>query len=352
MEDIMDYNQTISFLMNKQRLGIIPGLSRMKKLLEGMGNPQKNLKIIHIAGTNGKGTVANMIANALSAEGKKTGLFTSPWVVDYREQIQINSKWTPKEKLSEYVSEYQNAEATEFELITAIMYKYFYDEKVDYAVVECGMGGLADSTNAIDTPEIAVITSVSIDHTNFLGTSLAEIAFQKSGIIKPESKVVLYPNPACESVFEKKCIETNSLLIKVEDFGDFKRNNLETAKVCLSLLGYKSEILYPRLPARQEMINDKIMIDGAHNIGGALSLEKNLPDKNITAVIGMMKDKDVKNYLQIIAPHCKKIIAVTPENRRSLSAEELAVFAKPYCSDISVCNNSHKAILSALSSEN
>ncbi|MCD7872024.1 MAG: bifunctional folylpolyglutamate synthase/dihydrofolate synthase, partial [Clostridiales bacterium] len=223
MEDNMDYNQTISFLMNKQSLGIIPGLSRMKKLLEGMGNPQKNLKIIHIAGTNGKGTVANMIANALSAEGKKTGLFTSPWVVDYREQIQINSKWIPKEKLSEYVSEYQNAEATEFELITAIMYKYFYDEKVDYAIVECGMGGFADSTNAIDTPEIAVIASVSIDHTNFLGTSLAEIAFQKSGIIKPESKVVLYPNPACESVFEKKCNETNSLLIKVEDFGDFKR---------------------------------------------------------------------------------------------------------------------------------
>ena len=145
----MDFNTAENFIINKQSLGIKPGLSRIEKLLRKMGNPQESLKIIHIAGTNGKGSVAAMIANALQKNGFKTGLFTSPWVTEYREQIQINGEFIPKSDFAEYVAAYKDADATEFELLTAIMYKYFADEAVDYAVVECGMGGLGDSTNAV-----------------------------------------------------------------------------------------------------------------------------------------------------------------------------------------------------------
>lgn len=303
----MDFNTAENFIINKQSLGIKPGLSRIEKLLRKMGNPQESLKIIHIAGTNGKGSVAAMIANALQKNGFKTGLFTSPWVTEYREQIQINGEFIPKSDFAEYVAAYKDADATEFELLTAIMYKYFADEAVDYAVVECGMGGLEDSTNAFSHPELAVITCVAMDHMNFLGKTLPEIAVQKAGIIKNNSVCVLYPNPKCEDVFENRCTETGSRLIKIADYGDFKLNNLKTAEAALDFLNVKIAPALPKLPARTEMIASNVMVDGAHNENGANALEKSLPHKNITAVVGMMADKDYDSYLRIIAPHCKKL---------------------------------------------
>lgn len=146
----MTYENALKILVNKQSLGIKPGLERIKALLENMGNPQNDLTVIHIAGTNGKGTVSASIADYLINAGYKVGLFTSPWVLDYREQIQLNHAFISKDAFAEYVEEYADCDATEFELLTAIMYKYFSDEKVDFAVVECGMGGLGDSTNMIE----------------------------------------------------------------------------------------------------------------------------------------------------------------------------------------------------------
>ena len=145
-------------MQKKQSLGMKPGLSNISALLSQMGDPQEKLRIIHIAGTNGKGTVAALISNALSDCGLKTGLFTSPWVVDYREQIQINGSFIPEDRFAAYVERYAGEPVTEFELLTAIMYQYFADEQVDYAVVECGMGGALDATNAFSRPELAVIT--------------------------------------------------------------------------------------------------------------------------------------------------------------------------------------------------
>ncbi len=341
---IMDFSTAENFIISKQSLGIKPGLSRIEKLLSDMGNPQESLKIIHIAGTNGKGSVAAMIANALKKSGCKTGLFTSPWVTEYCEQIQINGEFIPKSDFAEYVSVYKDADATEFELLTAIMYKYFADMGVDYAVVECGMGGLQDSTNAFSRPELAVITSVAIDHMNFLGNTLHEIAAQKAGIIKNNSVCVLYPNPQCEDVFENRCAETGSRLINVADSGDFRFNNLKTAEAALELLNVKIAPEFPKLPARTEMLAPNVMADGAHNENGALALEKSLPPKNITAVIGMMADKDYNAYLRIIAPHCKKIIATTPSNPRALPAEKLADAAKKYCCDVCAASEPKKAL--------
>lgn len=340
----MDFNTAENFIINKQSLGIKPGLSRIEKLLRKMGNPQESLKIIHIAGTNGKGSVAAMIANALQKNGFKTGLFTSPWVTEYREQIQINGEFIPKSDFAEYVAAYKDADATEFELLTAIMYKYFADEAVDYAVVECGMGGLEDSTNAFSHPELAVITCVAMDHMNFLGKTLPEIAVQKAGIIKNNSVCVLYPNPKCEDVFENRCTETGSRLIKIADYGDFKLNNLKTAEAALDFLNVKIAPALPKLPARTEMIASNVMVDGAHNENGANALEKSLPHKNITAVVGMMADKDYDSYLRIIAPHCKKIIATTPSNSRALPAERLAEAARKYRGDVCAVSNPEKAL--------
>ncbi len=340
----MTYDDALKIITKKQSLGIMPGLSRISALLEMMGNPQNSLKIIHIAGTNGKGTVSALIANTLTKNGYKTGLFTSPWVDDYTEQIQIDSRYIPKEIFARYVEEYSKYDATEFELVTAIMYKYFFDSGVDYAVVECGMGGLGDSTNAIDSPEIAVITSVSLDHTNFFGNTLQDIAREKSGIIKKNSTVVLYPNAKAQSVFEDKCTQMNARLIKVDDAEDYMQNNISTAKAVLRELGIKDTLCPVSLPARQEYVKENIMLDGAHNPDGAGALAKNLPDREIIAVIGMMKDKDVDAYLSIIAPRCKKIITTTPSNSRAMSADELKTLAEKYCSDVTAVSNPRQAV--------
>lgn len=329
----MNYESALNLIIQKQSLGIMPGLSRIEKLLDFMENPQKNLKIIHIAGTNGKGTVSNAIALALQAAGYKTGLFTSPWVTNYREQIQINGDYISKTDFSFYIDKYRNCDATEFELLTAVMYKYFFDCGVDYAVVECGMGGLEDSTNAIPAPELAVITSVSFDHTSFLGDALDEIATHKAGVIKQGCKAVLYPNDLTAHIFEEKCKAVSAKLYKVEQQNDFSLNNLETVNTALTLLGVDRVKALPLLPARQEYITDSLMLDGAHNADGARALSARLPEKNITAVIGMMRDKDVDAYLSIIAPLCSKIIATTPSNSRALSADDLKSIAGKYCAD-------------------
>ena len=339
----MNYNEALNFIYEKQRLGSMPGLSRIEKLLAQMGDPQNDLQIIHVAGTNGKGTVANSIANALIKAGYKVGLFTSPWVIDYREQIQINGEFISEADFAKYVTEYASAEVTEFELITAIMYKYFHDEAVDYVVVECGMGGKGDATNTISKSAISVITSVAIDHTDFLGDTLEAIAEQKAGIIKLNSVCVLYPNPECSYVFESVCEKMNSKIIKVEEQGDYQKNNIATANAVLAELGIEIEAEILNLPARQEIING-IMLDGAHNVDGALALEKNLPNDKICALIGMMKDKDVDGYLSHIAPHCDMIITVTPDNPRSMNAKDLAALAVKYCDNVIVENNVSDAI--------
>lgn len=340
----MNYSDALNLICAKQRLVIKTGLSRIEALLNKMDNPQNKIKVIHIAGTNGKGTVSSIIAKSLQKCGCKVGLFTSPWITDYREQIQINGEFISKDTFSDYVEQYKNEDATEFELLTAIMYKYFADENVDYAVVECGMGGKGDSTNVVAKPELCVITSVSMDHTNFLGTTLEEIAKEKAGIIKNNSVVILYPNEKCEKIFEAKCAQTNSSLIKVKESGDFKANNLETAAQCLAYLHQCVQIEYEKLPARQEYINENMMMDGAHNKDGALGLREYLPDKKITAIVGMMRDKDVAAYLEILAPCFEKIITVSVNNPRAMPADELAEIAKRYCKTVEICENPHAAV--------
>ena len=342
----MIYNEALNFILGKQSLGLMPGLTRIMKLLETMGNPQNDIKIIHIAGTNGKGTVAKTINNALIDSGNKVGLFSSPWIDDYREQIQINNEFISEEDFASYVDKYKDNDCTEFEFLTAIMYKYFADSKVDYAVVECGMGGKGDSTN-VEQSNISVITSISLDHTAFLGDTVEKIAEEKSGILRKNSTCVLYPNPDIEHIFEGKCKN----LVAVNEHGDFKKNNLATANAVLELLGVPTVEQCAELPARQEYIGS-VMLDGAHNKNGAQALEPYLPNGKVTAVIGMMKDKDVDGYLSIIAPHLNRIITTTPNNPRSMPAEDLKQLAQKYCNDVVVADSSNEAVALAKQDEN
>lgn len=313
----MNYNDALNLMISKQSLGIKPGLARINRLLQFMNEPQNKLKIIHIAGTNGKGTVAKTIADALAQNGLKVGLFTSPWVCDYCEQIQINNSYIPKQEFAKYVEEYKDFDATEFEMLTAIMYKYFYDQNVDYAVVECGMGGLGDATNVEVQNVCSVITSVSLDHTAFLGSTIEEITLQKEGIIR------------------------NSPCFRYVDTGDFNYDNLILAKKVVSYLGYNDNIFLSKLPARQQIING-VRVDGGHNVSAAEALAPHL--NNEIALIGMMRDKNVDGYLSIIAPRCKMIIATTPKNARSMPSSELKNIALKYCSNVKAVDNPYEAL--------
>ncbi len=340
----MNYEDALNFLIKKQSLGIQPGLARISVLLEAMGNPQNDLAIIHIAGTNGKGTISATAADCLIKAGHKVGVFTSPWVIDYREQIQINRCFIPEEVLADYVDRYKDYDATEFELLTAIMYKYFSDEEVDYAIVECGMGGLEDATN-VETDNWAVISSISLDHTDFLGSTIEEIAKQKAGIIRKNSHCILYPNPACESVFEELCKEMDTKLLKIKDSGNVAENTMDTVSWILAFTNTGKEVTVKelaQLPARQERIGN-ILLDGGHNPSAAKYLADNLSEE--VAVIGMMRDKNVDGYLSVVAPHCKKIIATTPTNPRSMPAAQLKKIAEKYCDDVIAVDNPIEAVL-------
>lgn len=314
----MNYNEALNFILNKQSLGIMPGLLRIKKLLDEIGNPQDDLKIIHIAGTNGKGTVANTIAKALQDNSLRVGLFTSPWIYDYREQIQINGEYISKERFADYVTSFSNADSTEFELVTAIMYKYFADEKVDYAVVECGMGGLGDATNVEKKNVCSVLTSISLDHTDFLGSTIEEITKEKEGIIRP-----------------------NSPCFRYADTGDFNKDNLKLSNSVLNYLGYEAVDNCVKPIARQQRIGN-ILVDGGHNLDAGRVLAPII--NNEIAVIGMMRDKDIDGYLSYVAPKCKRIICTNVDNKRAISANKLAEYASKYCSDVVVIDNPKTAV--------
>lgn len=339
----MNYEEALNFILNKQSLGILPGLDRIKKLLGFYGNPQNEIEIIHIAGTNGKGTVANSIANSLADSGYKVGLFTSPWITDYREQIQINGVPISKETFSGITESFTLSDigCSEFELVTAMAYIYFHEQKVDWAVIECGMGGLEDATN-VEEKNLSVITSISLDHTNFLGNTIEEIAKQKAGIIKKNSTCILYPNPECEHIIEEVCNSKNSMLIKVEKSDDFRLNNYNTVVQTLVAIDVECpDVQLAELTARQQKIGN-ILVDGGHNVEAALALEPAINDE--IALIGMMKDKNIDGYLSLIAPKCKKIFVTSASNSRSMPADELANIAKKYCTYVCAIDDPEYAL--------
>lgn len=379
----MTYERALGYIHSQKRFGPKPGLDRMRKLLNELGNPQKKLRFVHIAGTNGKGSTTVMTARVLEQAGYRVGAFTSPFVVDFRDRFQINRVMVTKDELVRLVECVKPAvdrmneageTVAEFELVTALGVLWFYEKNCDVVCLEVGIGGRLDCTNVISPPLAAVITSVSYDHTDVLGNTLEEISLEKAGIIKRGADVVCYPDqpPEVVEVLMKRCAETGSRLvlpnaatIRVEEMtakgtlfrygddayqtklvGEHQAFNAVTAIETIRLLQTKGFAVSEEqlreglrnasIPTRFEVLRDRpmVVIDGAHNPGGAAALRRTLealPKKEITAVIAMLKDKDAEELLRQVGPLCKKIVATGLENPRAIPPGELCETAKKYC---------------------
>ena len=220
----VNYSEARSYVDSTAKFGIKPGLERITKMMAYVGNPQDKLRFIHVAGTNGKGSTCTMLASILSNAGYKTGLFTSPYVIDFRERFMVDGEMISEEEFAELMTkvktvndilEKSGCSLTQFELITAVAFLWFVRMECDVVVLECGLGGRLDSTNVIKEPLCSIITKISLDHTDILGDTVEKIAAEKAGIIKPGRPVVLAPNQpkAAISVVERKCAELGSPLI-------------------------------------------------------------------------------------------------------------------------------------------
>lgn len=378
-----------------------PGLERIKALLEMLGNPQNELKFIHTAGTNGKGSVCTMCANVLQHAGYKTGLFTSPYVVDFCERIQIDGKMIEHNELASLVTAIRpmvaelatkKLQPTEFEVITAIAIKYFAMQKCDIVVLETGLGGRLDSTNIIENPLLSIITCISLDHTEVLGNTIEKIAAEKCGIIKPNGVTICYPCqlPTASEVitrFAKEksnklvlgCLNEiavkkvsingtvfnwNGVQIELKLIGEHQVMNASTAISAmdeLSKLGYnitihdiKFGIENSTIPARFELLSQKplIILDGSHNADGidsfVSSIEKLLTNKKKIFIMGTMSDKDYEFTIERVARAADEFIATTPSNPRALFACTACEIASPFCERTAAISSPKDAINYAL----
>ncbi len=365
------------------RFGMILGLERMNILLEKLGHPEKDLKVIHVAGTNGKGSVCRYMYEALRENGYKVGLYTSPFIECFNERIQYDGGMISDEELSIYTkmavekTEEMVREGydspTEFEVVTAVAFLYYAAKETDFVILEVGLGGTGDSTNVIEKPLISIITSISYDHTDRLGNTLEEIAGEKAGIIKPGVPVVSnVTQPEAARVIAKKAYESGAkfydatkikygireesafgykfdMEIYGTDYSDVKIimsgrhqvENAKTAMTALEILRKQSIIKVNRdsvyrgfakaaQPGRFEVLEGEpyIVLDGAHNEAGAEALKKAVrdcfPHSDIVMVTGMLKDKDIDTIIDNFCEITDTFVAVEPDNPRKLPAEELA----------------------------
>ena len=388
----MNYTKAIEYIHSLNKFGIKPGLERITALLNELGNPQKGLKVVHVAGTNGKGSTSTAISNILIADGKKTGLFISPYVIQFEERIQVNGQYIPKSQLAEFtelvakkvpkVEAALNDNVTEFEFITALAFLYFKKQNCDVVVLEVGLGGRLDSTNVITKPLASVITKIALDHTAVLGNTVEEIAAEKCGIIKKDCPVITssLQNHIALDVITKTANLNHSALyvanvndvknLSVKPFGSsfsyedlnisvslaggHQVENMLTAVKTAQVLGIsgvaiKKGIAATVFPARLEVISKSplVILDGAHNENGADVLADYLDVNNLKPVmiIGMMADKNCDAVLSKLASRSVKVITVKVQgNPRSQTAEGLAFMAKNYCSDVEAAQNYDEAL--------
>ncbi len=370
----MTIDQALEYIHKTKWLGSKPGLDRTNRLLSLMGNPHKELKFVHVAGTNGKGSMCSCLASILKEAGYKTGLYTSPYINVFNERMQVDGQMISDEvlcELTEYIKPLADSMTddppTEFELITALAMEYFRREKCDIVVLEVGMGGELDSTNVIDTPEAAVIMAIDLDHTAFLGNTLPKVASAKAGIIKKNTDVIVYDGTEnVEKVFENKCKDTGSRLYRADfsklcdieaslDFVKFSYDEFKDIRLglvglyqpknaCVAIKtslvlrqkGYNitDKNIYDGLEkvkwaGRFEILgkNPVFVLDGAHNPHGmegtVQSLRRHFPDGNIHFLVGAMSDKDVKGMMSMLVPLSADFVAVRPDNDRAMSAEDL-----------------------------
>lgn len=369
----MNYQETTEYLFNStpvfEKIGAKaykPGLQTTHKLDEHFGHPHRQYKTIHIAGTNGKGSCSHTIAAILQSQGYKVGLYTSPHLVDFRERIRVNGECLPEQYVIDFVEEnrafFEPLHPSFFELTTAMAFKYFAEQKVDYAVIEVGLGGRLDCTNII-TPVLSVITNISFDHTQFLGNTLAEIAGEKAGIIKPDVPVVIGEYiEETRPVFEKVAGERHSPILFAQDEdtamevdmelkGSYQERNRKTILAALNVLrqtmtisdeairnGFGHVCELTGLRGRWEKLGEAplVICDTGHNLAGWKYLATQINDVDAQVkhiVFGMVDDKDVEHVLQLLRDKLKngvKFYWTQPSTKRAIPVEKLRDTALKY----------------------
>lgn len=392
--------QALQMIHGLPRFHRAPGLERIRRLLRAFGDPQNKTRFIHVAGTNGKGSTCTMTAAVLRAAGYRTGLYISPYILNFRERMQINGEMIPPETLAALADqihpevERMTADGeppAEFELVTAIAMRWFADEQCDVVVLEVGLGGRLDATNAIEAPLASVICTIDFDHTELLGNTLAEIAWEKSGIIKQNCPVIVYPQPQeVRTVIEKTAAERHAPCV----FADMEQTRvLQTSlhgtdftfndkQYHIALLGAHQvrnavtvltvfEVLRANgtlaisdeqlqlglanasFPARLEILgkHPTVLLDGAHNPSGVDSLcaavRQYLPGGPRVAIIGMLRDKDYEAAVRPLAGLFSRILTVAPDNPRALPAEELASVLRRMGGRASACTDVKTAVREA-----
>ncbi|XCP86642.1 folylpolyglutamate synthase/dihydrofolate synthase family protein [Roseburia hominis] len=375
----MLYEEARVYLDDASKYGSVLGLDSIKSLLGELGNPQNDLKFIHIAGTNGKGSILACLSSILSEAGYRVGRYSSPTVMGYLERFQIDGKWMAEDELAFFVEKIKEAvdrmkeknlpSPTVFEIETAIAFCYFKKEKCDYVVLETGMGGELDATNIVSGTKVCVFSSISMDHVGVLGNSPKEIAKTKAGIIKPGTRVVTAHQvdavwevlrgrakelgcPICRTMPERAVVVEEGLGGQRFSYGEYQeltlhlagRYQIENAVVVLETVQAMRELgaeipekavrvglRSVSWPGRFQMVCEKpqIIIDGAHNEDAMLRLRENikayLPGRKITAVLGIFKDKDYPRMLDIIAPYLARAYAVNLPNRERTLKKEVLV---------------------------
>lgn len=384
----MDYKEALKYIDSTATFGSKPGLGRIRELLNKLGEPQRGLKYVHVAGTNGKGSVSAMLASILKAAGYRTGLYTSPYLIRFNERMMINGREIPDEALAELIGrvkpavESMDESPTEFEVITAAALLWFAEENCDIVVLEVGLGGRFDATNVIEAPEAAVIMNIGLDHTAILGDTVEKIAFEKAGIIKPGTEAVLYEqSEGVTEVVRERCGQQGARL-RIADFSGIKSEfdsldgqvfSYKGVSYALPLLGEHQlknaacaletvEALKSRglkiepdavehglyavtWPARFEIVRDDpyFVVDGGHNPQCAQTVAKELlryfPDKRRVLLFGVLADKNYARMAEIMNAAADEFVCCAPPSERALPAETLGKALEGFGKKVTVCES-------------
>jgi len=344
-----NFQKKLDELYSLERFGIKLGLTNINTLLEKLGNPHKDLKVIHVAGTNGKGSVCAMIRAILIESGFKVGMYTSPHLLTFNERIQINNKNITNNEIIELIDKIfpivkeikkNGTEITFFEFVTAMAFQYFKEKNVDICVIEVGMGGRLDATNVV-SPLLSIITNISLEHTQWLGNTIEKIAGEKAGIIKEKIPVITGCKGKALEVIKKKCKEKNCKLIIANNqsfetnlLGEHQKSNANIVVATMKEFKINDDAIKSGLnkviwPGRLELVNN-ILFDVAHNVDGIKTLKKALKSfnyKKLILVIGISEDKDIKKMLSVITPLADEII-VTKAKWRGAETKVLKNYIK------------------------
>ncbi|MBR0574844.1 bifunctional folylpolyglutamate synthase/dihydrofolate synthase [Proteiniclasticum sp. BAD-10] len=400
----MNYEETLEELHHIPRVPKEENLETMEALMASLSHPEKNLRLIHVTGTNGKGSTCKMLSQVLVGAGYRTGLFTSPYIYDFRERIQVNHELISQEDVvrlyarvveaSRSLEERGYRRPSEFETVTAMSLLYFQEKRVEVAIMEVGIGGRYDATNVID-PILSILTSITFDHMKILGDTLEKIAWHKAGIMKGKPAVSASQHPEVRRVLQEEARVTGTPLVfaksqQVEYQGGdsftprvkYTFDQRGPLEMELGLLGVhqmlnagvvllaleelkiqgfmaitdtvvKEALRTVTWPGRMEVVSRDplVIIDGAHNLDGAVNLRESLdfhfPQRPILLILGMLKDKDVASTAKILARNTKMVLLITPQDIRGMDAAMLKGYLEP-SGETLICSSAEHAVKEAL----